>query len=248
MAFAVRSIAPNGEDRDRDIAGIKRLCVARSYMGKDIREVFSFSDLWASLVIDPYEQLSPEYIWVAEQEPTGEIVGYLTGAVRDDFYGLHDKAVSDLIDRLRNRGLLNLRTNPLQFWGNALDIVGGLDRRTIEFLQYLKTRAGGEVPGRPASPHFNIFAQHDGAGIARTLIDAFMETLRSMHETRYHITALYTPDDQQREMLEAEGFRVRSLEFFAPDYTLYDSLETSVFEPHRMMIGCFEGEVPPPAV
>ena len=180
LDFTVGKLSPAGHEREQEIKGIKALCSARSYMGKDIGEIFSYRDLWANLIIDPYIELSPELVWVARGTQDGEVLGYLTGTVREDFYRLQEEAVDRDVDALRNRGLLNMVSHPMQFWGNAVSIISGLNHRTIEFLKYLKFKAREEVPRRPASPHFNVFCRHDGKGIARALIDAYLEELRRL--------------------------------------------------------------------
>lgn len=244
LEFTVGKLSPAGDEREQEIKGIKALCSARSYLGKDIGEIFSYRDLWANLIIDPYIELSPELVWVARGTQDGEVLGYLTGTVREDFYRLQEEAVDRDVDALRNRGLLNMVSHPMQFWGNAVSIIGGLNHRTIEFLKYLKFKAREEVPRRPASPHFNVFCRDDEKGIARALIDAYLAELRQLGFVRYHITALYIPGERLRLELQEKGFRVRSLDFFLRAYTLYDTVETTIFHPYDIMIGCFEAEVP----
>jgi GNAT superfamily N-acetyltransferase len=246
LDFTVGKLSPAGDEREQEIKGIKALCSARSYMGKDIGEIFSYRDLWANLIIDPYIELSPELVWVARGTQDGEILGYLTGAAREDFYRLQEETVDRDVDALRNRGLLNMVSHPMLFWGNAVSIIGGLNHRTIEFLKYLKFKAREEVPRRPESPHFNVFCRHDGQGIARALIDAYLDELRRLGIARYHITALYVPGDRLRLELQENGFRVRSLDFFLRAHTLYDTVETTIFHPYDVMIGCFEADVPSP--
>jgi hypothetical protein len=241
LDFTVGKLSPAGHEREQEISGIKALCSARSYMGKDIGEIFSFRDLWANLIIDPYIELSPEFVWVARSTKDGAVLGYLTGAVREDFYRLQEEAVDRDVDALKNRGLLNMVSHPMQFWGNAVSIISGLNYRTIEFLKYLKFKAREEVPRRPVSPHFNVFCRHDGKGVARALIEAYLQELRRLAIDRYHITALYVPDESLRLELQEKGFRVRSPEFFlGAAYTRYDAVETTIFHPYDVMIGCFE--------
>jgi GNAT superfamily N-acetyltransferase len=244
MDFIVRKLSPAGSERDEDIASIKTLCSDRSYMGKDIAEVFSYRDLWADVVIDPYLELSSELLWVAADKDSGEIIGYLTGAVREDFYPLQDRYVSDYIDKLRSNGLLSVFHNPIKFFGDVATVLSGLNHRTIEFLNYLKTKAREEIPDRPATPHFNVFARYDNQGIARALIGAYLGELKQRAVPKFHITALYIPGERMRRKLEDEGFRVRSLEFFRTHYALRDSVLTSIFAPYEVMIGCFERTVP----
>jgi len=244
LGFIVRKLAPAGTERDEDMVGIKTLCSDRSYMGKDIAEVFSYRDLWANLVIDPYVELSSDFIWVAQDKGRGDIVGYLTGTVRGDFYSQQDRFVTDYIDRLSKKGLLDVFYNPMQFWGNAASILSGLNHRTMEFLRYLKTTARSEVPDRPATPHFNVFARYDNRGIARALIGTYLTELKRLVVPRFHIMALYIPGERLRRELEQRGFRVRSLDFFRTHYSIHDSVPTSVFAPYEVMIGCFERAVP----
>jgi GNAT superfamily N-acetyltransferase len=244
MDFIVRKLSSGSDERDKDIAGIKTLCSDRSYLGKDIAEVFSYRDLWADLVIDPYLELSPEHVWVAQDNETGEMLGYLTGAVREDFYSLQDRFVSDYIHRLSKRGLLDVFFSPVRYFGSATSVLKGLDHRTIEFLRYLKTRAREEIPKRPETPHFNVFARYDNRGIARALIGAYLQELRQRAVPRFHITALHVPGDRLRRELEKKGFRVRSLDFFRDKYSIYDCAPTNVFAPYELTICCFEREVP----
>jgi hypothetical protein len=244
MDFIVRKLSVAGTKRDQDIGEIKRLCSDRSYLGKDIAEVFSYRDLWADLIIDPYMDLSPDLVWVAQASETGELLGYLTGAVREDFYPLQSKFVAEYVDRLSTKGLLNFFQNPMQFWGSAANVLAGLNHRTIEFLKYLKTRAEKEIPHRPTTPHFNVFARYDDQGIARALICTYLQELKQLGIPRFHITAIYIPGDRLRQELEKKGFRVRSLEFFRTKYSIHDSVLTSIFDPYEVMIGCFERAVP----
>jgi hypothetical protein len=244
--FVVRKLSAAGGERDRDIAGIKTLCSDRSYMGKDIAEVFSYRDLWADLVIDPYVEISSDLLWVAQGKESGEILGYLTGTMREDFYSLQDQYVTGYTEKLSRTGLLSVFYNPMQFWGNAASILSGLNHRTIEFLRYLKTTAETEIPDRPATPHFNVFARYDNQGIARALIGAYLKELKQRCAPSFHITALYVPGDRLRRELEKKGFRVRSLDFFRAVYSIHDTVPTSVFAPYELMMGCFEREVPSP--
>lgn len=242
--FTVRKLSPAGSERDKEIEEIKKLCSDRSYMGKDIGEIFSYREMWADLVIDPYIELAPEYVWVAQDRHKGELLGYLTGAVAEDFYRLQDQFVTHYVDKLRTDGLLSLFSNPIRFWGNAADVLSGLNHRTISFLKYLKSKARQEIPRRPLTPHFNVFARYDGKGIARMLIASYLWELKKLKVSRFHITALYVPGERMRSELQKEGFRVRSLEFFRADYSIYDAVQTSIFEPYPVMIGCFERDVP----
>ncbi len=209
-------------------------------MGRDISEVFSYGELWADLVIGPYDKFAPELIWVAEEVGSNEIVGYLTGGMDQNFYVNQEQYLEETIDRLRQQSLTDLVSNPMKLWGNALSLFAGLDLRTLEFLQYLRTEAQNEIPKRPDTPHFNVFSRHGGCGIARALIHAFMAEIKGRGVSSYHINALFIPDDKEREALEAKGFRVRSLDYFSSSFTLYDSLETRIFQPHNVMIGVFE--------
>jgi len=139
---------------------------------------------------------------------------------------------------------LDVFCNPMRFWGNAASILSGLNHRTIEFLHYLKTTAREEVPDRPATPHFNVFARYDNQGISRALIGAYLGELKQRGVPRFHITALYIPGERLRWELEEKGFRVRSLDFFRAHYSIHDSVPTSVFAPYEVVIGCFERAVP----
>jgi GNAT superfamily N-acetyltransferase len=244
MDLIVRKLSSAGDDRNQDIAEIKTLCSDRSYLGKDIAGVFNYRDLWADLIIDPYIELASELVWVARDRKTGELLGYLTGAVREDFYPLQDRFVGEYIDRLSKRGLLDVFLNPVRFFGNATSILAGLDHRTIEFLRYLKTKAREEIPKRPATPHFNVFARFDSRGIAQALISTFLQELRQGGFRRFHITALHVPGDRLRRELEKKGYRVRSLDFFRKEYSIHDCVPTKVFAPYELMICCFEREVP----
>jgi len=244
MDFIVRKLSVAGTERDQDIGEIKRLCSDRSYLGKDIAEVFSYRDLWADLIIDPYMDLSPDLVWVAQGSETGEILGYLTGAVREDFYPLQAQFVAEYVDRLSTKGLLNFFQSPMQFWGSAASVLAGLNHRTIEFLKYLKTRAEKEIPHRPTTPHFNVFTRYDDRGIARALIGTYLQELKQLAFPRFHITAIYIPGDRLRQELEKKGFRVRSLKSFRTKYSIHDSVTTSIFNPYEVMIGCFERAVP----
>jgi len=242
--FTVKKLSPSDSERAQEIQGIKKLCSDRSYMGKDIGEIFSYRDLWADLIIDPYVELAPDFVWVAQDSETGDLLGYLTGVVREDFYRLQDQFVTRYIEKLSTEGLLNLFGNPLHLWKSAVSLLSGLDHRTIEFLKYLKFKARDEVPRRPATPHFNVFARYDRKGIARALIRSYLQELKRLGISRFHITALYVPGERMRHQLEREGFRVRSLDFFQENYTIYDTVQTSVFDPHEVMIGCFERDAP----
>lgn len=242
MDFSVRPMHTDDDRRTADIAGIRALCNARSYMGRAISEVFSYTELWADLVVGPYEKFAPDLIWVTEEAGSGEIVGYLTGAMEVDFYAKQSEYLDATVERLRQQSLVDLVSNPFKLWNNALSLIAGLDRRTLQFLNYLNSDAQKEVPQRPASPHFNVFARHDGCGIARALIGRFMSELVTRGISNFHINALFVPDIKERERLQALGFRVRSPEFFTPHYTLYDSLETKIFSPHKVMLGVFESK------
>jgi len=243
MDFIVRKLSSDSDERDEDIAGIKKLCSDRSYLGKDVAEVFSYRDLWADMIIDPYLELSSEHVWVARGKETGEMLGYLTGVVREDFYPLQDRFVNEYVDRLSKRGLLDVFFNPVRFFGSATSLLAGLNHQTIEFFRYLKTRAREEIPKRPETPHFNVFARYDNRGIARALIGAFFQELRQRAVPRFHITALHVPGDRLRQELEKKGFRVRSLDFFRAEYSIYDCVPTNIFAPYELTICCFEREV-----
>jgi len=209
-------------------------------MGKEISEVFSYTDLWSDLVIGPYEKFASDLIWIAEKADSGELVGYLTGAVEPDFYADQSKYLGETVERIRQQNLVDLVSNPFRLWNNTLSLIAGLDRRTLQFLHYLSKDARNEVPKRPASPHFNVFVRHDGCGIAHALIGRFHAELEARGVSGYHINALFVPDAQERNKLQTQGFRVRSADFFSPQYKLYDSLETKIFSPHKVMLGVFE--------
>lgn len=209
-------------------------------MGRSISEVFSYDSLWADLVIGPYEKFASEHIWVAEEADSGEILGYLTASLDPDFYAQQTRYLEETVERLQHQSWSDLVSHPLRLWGNALSLLAGLDRRTLEFLHYLRSEAKNEIPQRPATPHFNVFTRIDGCGVAHQLIAAFIAELRRRRAKSYHITALFIPEKRERETLTAKGFRVRPLEFFTTSYQLYDALETRIFLPHKVMIGVFE--------
>ena len=185
--FRVRPYRP--EDR----AAVRRICADTGFLGKPIDPVFEDRELFADFLTAPYTDAEPENCFVLEGV-NGSVKGFLTASS----------------DGGKRRSYL-LRNLP--FWlGRALrGFFGEYNPSSRKYLWWLLIRGRRETPGAPRNAahfHINLLPEVRRVTSARSLIDAFLETM-GRRGVRCVYGQIVTQGDRRGERMFARyGFRV----------------------------------------
>ena len=205
------------EKRDRDI--VRQICGDTANRGEPVESFFPDRQLIVDLVSSYYTDHEPNSLWVAQLEPNGKVVGYLTGC------------------------LDNRRYNFMMTWCVAPQaifraVVHGVlfQRETWQlFLVFLKTWwVGGfskNIPTQkyPAHLHINISNGFRGKHIGQKLMERFFLQVTS---SGLHGTHVITREDNISacNFFEKVGFVIVSRHpMFALNHGSYQFSHTIVY-------------------
>lgn len=192
MPCRVRPYAP------ADRAAVRRICADTGFMGNPIDPVFVDREVFADFFTRYYTDWEPESARVAEDEATGEVVGYLLGCRRwrRQAWVSAWLLVAVIVPKVLWR-ILTLRYN----------------RQSVRFLAWTVFRGPRQTPAAPDGPyahfHINLLPAWRDGGAARRLIFPYIENLAATGSVRGVYGQMQTRDDRRTPRLfERYGFRV----------------------------------------
>ena len=166
-------------------------------MGGPIDPVFCDRDVFADYLTRYYTDWEYDLSLVAEDEETGEVVGYLLGCRRYRY----NAVVSAL--------LLACVIVPKGLWRIA---TFRYNRASLQFLWWIFTRAGKETPAAPkhmAHFHINLLPPYRNGQATRILIFPYVKALAARGDVRGVFGQMQVRDDTRTaRMFERYGFQI----------------------------------------
>lgn len=163
MAASLDLIIRPYEPQDRD--GVRKLCCETGFLGKPIDPVFEDRELFSDYLTSYYTDWEAEASFVIEHE--GQIKGYLLGSRRPKYQQLHSFWMN------------------LSLFARAARRYSGYNRATRDFIAWILKNSWREVPAAPrkaAHFHFNLLPEVQGLAGVRTLLNQYLDFLRSKGE------------------------------------------------------------------
>lgn len=191
-----------------DFRAMRRICCETADAGNPIsKERWAF---WGDWWVGPYEKLTPDWCWVAEE--SGNIVGYLTGVPATISFEIKKELLFELPTLFRYR-----HREP----ASAADYQRML-RRSL-FLEKspfrcfsLSTRIT-LLTQFPAHLHTNVYQSSRGRGVGRALQEAFERELEKQQVPGLHILCAAGPVPYYKKT----GFKIFDEIEFRPGRTVY---------------------------
>ncbi|MGX6512840.1 GNAT family N-acetyltransferase [Rhodococcus sp. SJ-2] len=177
---------------DNDRAALRTL-FERAGQGSPTETLWGQTDSEAAVYLDPYMDLEPASLFVAEQK--GALVGYLAGCVDTEAFPSEDTLIADAIRRFRP-----FRSRQaVAFFGRSM-----IDAAAAAIL---RTPTAGQIrdPRWPAHLHVNVAPEARGTGAASGLMDAWFERLRSEQIPGCHLQTL-VENTRAARFFERMGF------------------------------------------
>lgn len=179
----------NYEPRDRE--GVRRLCCETGFLGKPIDPVFEDRELFADYLTSYYTDWEPEASFVMEHE--GQIKGYLLGSRRTKWQQLHSCWMN--LSLFARAAIRYRKYNP----------------PTREFIGWILRNARKEVPAHPRNSahfHFNLLPEVQSLSGTRTLLNLYLDFLRSRGEKTVYGQVVTFEDRRSARIFERYGFQV----------------------------------------
>ena len=166
-------------------------------MGNPIDPVFCDRDVFADYLTRYYTDWEHDHALIAEDDQTGEVVGYLL-ACRRYRYNAWIGAL-----------LLAFVIVPKGLWRIA---TFRYNRASLKFLWWIFTRAGQETPPAPkgmAHFHINLLPPYRNGQATRILIFPFVKALAARGDVRGVFGQMQVRDDTRTpRMFERYGFQI----------------------------------------
>ena len=180
-----------------DRAAVRRICADTGCMGNPIDPIFCDRDVFTDYLTRYYTDWEYDLSLVAEDEETGEVVGYLLGCRRYRY----NAVVSAL--------LLACVIVPKGLWRIA---TFRYNRASLQFLWWIFTRAGKETPAAPkhmAHFHINLLPPYRNGQATRILIFPYVKALAARGDVRGVFGQMQVRDDTRTaRMFERYGFQI----------------------------------------
>ena len=191
--------------RLEDRPAIRRLCCETGFLGDPVDIFFHDRELFADLFTNAYLDHAPDWALVAEVD--GCVIGYLLGAVAENF----DMALMRSGARTAARMLFRLATG--RYAGHP---------RSARFVRWLLTCGFAEQPKHPSNAahlHWDLDKGFRGRGICYHLWNVYEQRLRDADVRRCY-GAFFSHKKRKRELVyQRYGFEV------------YDRKRTTIFQP-----------------
>ncbi|WP_040790221.1 GNAT family N-acetyltransferase [Nocardia paucivorans] len=188
--------------RDDDRTELREL-FARAGQGSPTENLWGDPAAEAMVYLDPYMDLEPESLFVAEQN--GRLVGYLTGCVDSAAFPTEEERIQRAIRRHR---VVFRRRGAVFFARAAVDSLGAVVRRR-------PTAGDFTDPRWPAHLHINVAPKARGTGAADELMRRWFERLREVGSPGCHLQTL-VENTRAVRFFERMGFRSHGLESLVP--------------------------------
>ncbi len=203
MSCRVRPYAPT------DRSAVRAICADTGFMGNPIDEIFEDREVFADFFTRYYTDYEPESALVAEDEETGEVVGYVLGCTRYRFQAW--KQVALLLTRTVPRVLVRF-------------LSGRYNKSSRGFLYWVVLKSIKETPPAPrhsAHFHINLRSSHRTGVVGRELVFSFFELAQARGVPRIY-GQIQTRDDRRSTFWTRYGFR----ELSRRRITKFDRYET----------------------
>lgn len=177
---------------DRD--AVRSICADTGFMGNPIDELFQDREVFADFFTRYYTDYESENALVAEDEESGQVVGYLLGCTRFRYQAL--KQVVLMITRTIPKVLLRFFT-------------GRYSKTSRRFLYWVVFRSARETPPAPrqsAHFHINLLPAYRTSGVGRELIFTFFDLAQERGVSRIY-GQIQTRDDRRTGFWMRYGFR-----------------------------------------
>lgn len=163
--------------QDSDRAALRGL-FARAGADSPTESIWGHLDSEAEVYLDPYMDLEPQSLFVAEND--GTLVGYLTGCADTAAFPSESARMEQAIRRHR---LLLRRSSAAFFLRGLLDTASAMVRRAPTAGEFAD-------PRWPAHLHINVAPEARGTGAAAGLMNQWLDRLRSLDSPGCHLQTL----------------------------------------------------------
>jgi L-amino acid N-acyltransferase YncA len=188
MKTSVRPYTP------ADRAAVRRICADTGFMGNPIDEVFTDREIFADFFTRYYTDYEPEWALVAEDDETGEVVGYLLGSVRARYEGFMQPF------------LMITRTIPIVLFRYLTFHYNKASRRFLYWVVFKSIKETPPAPKNSAHFHVNLLpAYRQGRG-GRGLVFGFFKKAEAEGVKRIY-GQIQTRDDRRTDFFKRYGFR-----------------------------------------
>jgi len=199
-----RKFQPEGQDERR----MRELVFANAFLGKPFDPICPCKEWFGDVVLGPYIKYQPENIHVAIHEPTGDLVGYLTGSTGGQQF---EQAQHDMV----RQKVISLAVSLTMPW-TYFDISSRL------FATHVIFRGESERPRHPeggAHWHYQVDKRFRHLGIGTKLLKPFTDdAVKAGYRLLWAEVMAYP--EKPREYFEARG------------WTIYDEKPTKIFAGH----------------
>ncbi|MBF6088696.1 GNAT family N-acetyltransferase [Nocardia cyriacigeorgica] len=175
----------------------------RAGAGSPIESLWGHLDSEAAVYLDPYMDLEPESLFVAEHE--GRLIGYLAGCVDTAAFPAESERMEQAFRRYRS---IFASRSALFFARATLDTLTAKLRRA-------PTAADFTDPRWPAHLHINIAPEGRGTGAADAMMQLWFTRLRSVDSPGCHLQTL-VENIRAAKFFERMGFRAHGSQPLVP--------------------------------
>lgn len=174
--------------------GIEALCCETGFLGRPIDLVFKDTRLFAKYLTGYYLSVEPDLAFVA-LDPAGGVIGYIVGSVRRWRYRMYRAT--------RLPGFI------LEAFGKM--ILGRYDKASLRFCLWLCLKGWREMPKAPfrgAHFHFNVQGGYRNSGVAKALLERFLEEVARRGEDVVYGQMLTFETRRRAELYQRLGWKV----------------------------------------
>ncbi len=156
----LRRFRPDGDDEQQ----MRKLVFNNAFLGQPFDEICQCEQWFSDVVLSPYIRYEPENINVAVHQPTGNLVGYLTGSMGGQQF-------EQLQYNWVRKQVISLALSLTLPWTL-------FDQRHLLFATHVIFKGERERPSHPKSGahwHFQVDKKFRGQGIGTALLRRFIK-------------------------------------------------------------------------
>lgn len=201
--------------REEDRPFIENICIGTGARGQ-ISEMFSDTDLFAKLWLDPYLVGEPENCFVITEN--GAVIGYLVATLNPNYtFSVIKHNYKNLLKIVKNLLLGRYKSS---------------DRHFVKWLLFRSWRETPKYPKNSSHFHFNIAEGHRGdKRVGFLLRDHYEHYIKTKGFDSYY-GILFTTDDK------------RSISLYKRlGYNHYDSKPCSLFPGEKVFLSCITKQI-----
>lgn len=170
------------------------MCADTGFMGNPIEAIFEDREVFADFFTRYYTDCEPESALVAEEEETGEIVGYIIGCLRHRYHAW------------KQLELLIIRTIPKVIFRYFTGRYGRESRRFIHWVVFRSIKETPPAPKECAHFHVNLLPAYRTGVAGRKLVFTFFKLTEERGVRRLY-GQIQTRDDRRTSFWTRYGFR-----------------------------------------